>query len=95
MLQATLQEKDTDIQKLEEQISHQKVLIGRQTTDLFKKSELLSQLAILLEQLIKAEEKKKTHKMRMRMNEREVHYLHKYVEELKAIKLTHQKVCLP
>ena len=93
-LQATLQEKDAKIQKLQQQISHQEVLIEQQTTDLFEKSGLLNDVTIFVEQLIAAEEERQEHERRMRLSEREADYLQKCAEEFKSIQFQPRKVCL-
>ena len=90
-LQATLQEKDVKIQKLQQQISHQEVLIEQQTTE---RSGLLNDVTIFVEQLIAAEEERQEHERRMRLSEREADYLQKCAEEFKSIQFQPRKVCL-
>ena len=93
-IQTTLQEREASIQKLQQQISCQKDLIEQQATDLSKKSDHLSDLAIFVGQLIEEEEKRRAHMLSMRLGEREVEYLQKHAEELVSIKLPPQKVGL-
>ena len=90
-IQTTLQEREVSIQKLQQQISCQEDLIEQQATDLSKKCEHLNHLAIFVEQLIKAEEKRRADMLSMRLGEREVEYLQKHAEELASIKLPPQK----
>ena len=71
IIQATVQEKDAKIEKLQHHLSHQEVLIEQQTTDLFRKSDLLNDFTIFVEQLIAAEEERQEHGRRMRLSERE------------------------
>ena len=90
-MQAHQQEK---IEKLQQRISHQEVLIEQQTRDLFEKSDLLNDVTIFVEQLIAAEEERQEHERRMRLSEREADYLQKCAEELKSIQIQPRKVCL-
>ena len=94
ILQTTLQEKDTKIQILQQQISCQEVLIEQQATDLYTKSCLLNDIIIFVEQLIAAEGERQEHERRMRLSEREADYLQKCAEELKSIQFHPKKVFL-
>ena len=93
ILQATLQKKDAKIQKLQQHITYQKVLIEQQTADLYQESALLIDVGISLEQLILAKEEQLEDERKMRLNEREAHYLQKHAEELMSIQFHPQKVC--
>ena len=93
-IQATLQEREASIQKLQQQISCQEDLIEQQATDLSEKSDHLNNLTIFVEQLIEEEEKRRAQMLGMKLGEREVEYLQKQAEKLASNKLPPQKVSL-